>query len=103
MRPLPAALALFLLPAAAAAQRPDPLVEEIDRRAKAVAPRVVEWRHDIHEHPELSFQEARTAALVAAHLRRIGLEVQEEVGGVHGVVGILRGGKPGPTDRKSHV
>ena len=97
MRPLPAALALVLLPAAAAAQRPDPLVEEIDRRAKAVAPRVIEWRHDIHEHPELSFQEARTAALVAAHLRRIGLEVQEEVGGVHGVVGILRGGKPGPT------
>jgi len=88
------ALAL-VLPAAAAAQRPDPMVTEIDRLAKVVAPRVIEWRHDIHQNPELSFQETRTAALVAAHLRRLGLEVQTGVGG-NGVIGILRGGRPGP-------
>jgi amidohydrolase len=68
---------------------------EIDRRAGEIAPRVVAWRRDIHQHPELSFQETRTAALVAQHLRSLGLEVQTGVGG-NGVVGILRGGKPGP-------
>ena len=82
-------------PLAAHAQRPDPLVEEIDKRAREVAPRVIGWRHDIHRNPELSFQETRTAALVAAHLRAIGLEVQTGVGG-NGVVGVLRGGRPGP-------
>lgn len=92
VRPLVLAL---LLPAAARAQRPDALVQEIDRRATAVAPRVIDWRHDIHQHPELSFQETRTAALVAAHLRSLGLEVRTGVGG-NGVVGILRGGRPGP-------
>ena len=96
MRPFVRPLVLALgLPAAAAAQRPDALQQEIDRRATAVAPRVIEWRHDIHQHPELSFQETRTAALVAAHLRALGLEVRTGVGG-NGVVGILRGGRPGP-------
>src|SRR5205814_10254649 len=67
---------------------------EIDRRATEIAPRVIAWREDIHQHPELSFQETRTAALVADHLKRLGLEVKTGVGG-NGVVGILRGGKPG--------
>jgi amidohydrolase len=67
---------------------------EIDRKAAELAPRVVQWRRDIHQHPELSFQETRTAALVAQHLKSLGLEVQTGVGG-NGVVGILRGGKPG--------
>lgn len=58
-------------------------------------PKVVSWRRDIHEHPELSGQETRTAALVAAHLKQLGLEVQTGVGGT-GVVGLLRGGRPGP-------
>ncbi len=85
----------LLAPSSAVAQRPDPLVEEIDKRANAVAPRVIAWRHDIHQNPELSFQETRTAALVADHLRQLGLEVQTGVGG-NGVVGVLRGGRPGP-------
>ena len=68
---------------------------EIDRRTAAVLPKVVAWRRDIHEHPELSGEEVRTAALVAAHLRTLGMEVQTGVGG-HGVVGILRGARPGP-------
>ncbi|MBC7844648.1 MAG: amidohydrolase [Gemmatimonadaceae bacterium] len=69
--------------------------DEIDRRIVAVTPKVVAWRRDIHEHPELSGEEVRTSALVAAHLRALGLEVTTDVGG-HGVIGILRGGKPGP-------
>ena len=84
-----------LLPSLLVAQRTDPLVSEIDRRAKEIAPRVIDWRHDIHQNPELSFQETRTAALVAAHLRSLGLEVRTGVGG-NGVVGVLKGGRPGP-------
>ncbi|WP_396213269.1 M20 family metallopeptidase [Gemmatimonas sp.] len=73
------------------------LQAEIDKRTAAIADKVTAWRHDIHQHPELGYQEKRTAALVAAHLRALGLEVQENVGGIPGVVGILKGGKPGPT------
>jgi amidohydrolase len=73
----------------------DALAKEIDARMIAVMPKVVAWRRDIHEHPELSMQEVRTAALVAAHLKSLGLDVQTGVGKL-GVVGILRGGKPGP-------
>lgn len=71
------------------------LAKLIESRLPAVMPKVVAWRRDIHEHPELSFEEKRTAALVADHLRKLGLEVQAPVGRT-GVVGILRGGKPGP-------
>jgi amidohydrolase len=89
-------LALLLLPAALAAQqRPDALQLDIDRRAAAIVGKLTAWRHDIHQHPELSFQEVRTAKLVADHLRSLGLEVRTNVGG-NGVVGILRGGRPGP-------
>jgi amidohydrolase len=70
------------------------LQQELDRQAAAVNSKVVAWRRDIHEHPELSGEEVRTAALVAAHLRALGLEVRTGVGG-HGVVGVLRGGRPG--------
>ena len=58
-------------------------------------PKVIAWRRDIHEHPELGNEETRTAALVAAHLKKLGLDVQTGVGRT-GVVGLLRGGKPGP-------
>lgn len=73
------------------------LAAEIDRRTSAIADKITAWRHDIHQHPELGYQEKRTAALVAAHLKALGLEVQENVGGIPGVVGVLKGGKPGPT------
>jgi metal-dependent amidase/aminoacylase/carboxypeptidase family protein len=62
-----------------------------------VAAKEADWiaiRRDIHRHPEASGAEQRTAALVAERLRAIGLEVKTGVGG-HGVVGLLRGGKPG--------
>jgi len=67
----------------------------IDDAVKSVNADVVRWRRDFHEHPELSNEEVRTAGVVAAQLRALGLEVKEHVGGT-GVVGVLRGGKPGP-------
>lgn len=54
-----------------------------------------ETYRDLHEHPELSFQEHRTAGIVAGHLRRLGLAVHEGIGGT-GVVGVLENGG-GPT------
>jgi amidohydrolase len=80
-------------PAASPAQ--GPLAAELDRRAAEVAAQVVAWRRDIHEHPELGNREFRTAALVAAHLRALGMEVRTEVAHT-GVVGVLRGGRQGP-------
>ncbi|MCZ6673595.1 MAG: amidohydrolase [Verrucomicrobia bacterium] len=71
------------------------LSERVDKLADAVEDKVIEWRHDLHQHPELSNQEFRTAAKVANHLKSLGYEVQTEVA-VTGVVGVLKGGKPGP-------
>jgi amidohydrolase len=85
----------LMLAAPLAAQNAQALRDAIDVQSARVESSVIAWRHDIHQHPELSFQETRTAALVAAHLRSLGLEVQTGVGG-NGVVGILRGGRPGP-------
>lgn len=85
------ALAAITSPAWAQTSR---LYAELDRRVTEVNPKVVTWRRDIHEHPELGLQETRTAALVAAHLRGLGMEVRTGVGGT-GVIGVLRGGKPG--------
>ncbi|MFO0229586.1 amidohydrolase [Gemmatimonas sp.] len=90
-----AAVALVISPAAAQSAAPSELAKLIESRLPAVMPKVVAWRRDIHQHPELSFEEKRTAALVADHLRKLGLEVQAPVGRT-GVVGILRGGRPGP-------
>ncbi|HVR44544.1 MAG TPA: amidohydrolase [Thermoanaerobaculia bacterium] len=70
-------------------------LEETARRAAAVEAKVVEWRRDIHRNPELSKREVRTAALVAEHLRSLGIEVRTGVGGT-GVVGLLRGAKAEP-------
>ena len=61
-----------------------------------VEPKVIEWRHDLHRHPELSNREFRTAGIVAEHLRRLGFD-EVRTGVAHtGVVGTLVGGKPGP-------
>jgi len=57
---------------------------------------VVAIRRDLHEHPELGFEETRTAAIVAERLRRLGYDVHEGIA-VTGVVGVLEGGKPGKT------
>ncbi|MBS9523963.1 amidohydrolase [Litoribacter alkaliphilus] len=68
----------------------------VDEKTSSIEDQVIEWRRDFHQHPELGNQETRTAKIVADHLRSLGMEVQEEVA-VTGVVGILKGGKPGPT------
>lgn len=67
----------------------------IDNAADKIEQKVIAWRHDIHQNPELGNQEVRTAALVAKHLESLGIEVQTGVAKT-GVIGILKGGKPGP-------
>ena len=68
--------------------------DTIDRLAAQVDAKVVAWREDIHQDPELSNREFRTSKLVADHLRALGLEVRTGIAHT-GVIGILRGGKPG--------
>lgn len=67
------------------------LPADIQPKIDAVMPKVVTWRRDFHQHPELSNQEFRTAGIIADHLRALGMEVQTEVAHT-GVVGTLRGG-----------
>ena len=75
---------------------PAAVLRDLAGRVTAVTPKVVAWRRDLHAHPELGGSEVRTAGVVAAHLRSLGLEVKTDVGGAHGVIAILRGGRPGP-------
>jgi amidohydrolase len=69
---------------------------QLDAAAKAIEPKTIEWRRDFHAHPELSNREVRTAEQIAKHLRGLGIEVKTGVG-VTGVVGLLRGARPGRT------
>ncbi|WP_424501604.1 amidohydrolase, partial [Robiginitalea sp.] len=69
--------------------------EAVSKKADQIEQKVIDWRHDIHQNPELGNREVRTAALVAEHLESLGIDVQTKVG-VTGVVGILKGDKPGP-------
>lgn len=62
---------------------------------KPLLPQITTWRRDLHQHPELSNREVRTSAFVAAQLKKFGLEVRTGIAHT-GVVGILKGGKPGP-------
>lgn len=71
------------------------LKTEVGKRADALTEKVINWRRDFHEHPELGNQEKRTAAIIAKHLQDLGIEVKTGVAKT-GVVGILKGGKPGP-------
>jgi len=88
--------ALIACAPAARAQTSGPdLEQEIRQRAAQIEDKLIAWRRDIHEHPELGEQEIRTAGLVAEHLRRLGLEVRTGVANT-GVVALLKGGKPGP-------
>jgi amidohydrolase len=67
---------------------------QVETRVASVESKVIAWRRDLHEHPELGNRETRTAGIVAEHLRKLGLEVRTGVG-VTGVVGVLKGGRPG--------
>lgn len=89
-----AILGLGLLAAPGMAQNTK-LLAKADNLADKVEPQVVEWRRHFHEHPELSNRETETAARIAAELKKMGIEVETGVAKT-GVVGILKGGKPGP-------
>jgi amidohydrolase len=67
----------------------------ISQKASQIEQKVIAWRHDIHQNPELGNREFRTAALVTKHLQSLGIATTTNVG-VSGVVGILKGDKPGP-------
>ena len=95
MRILRALAPVCLALPASAQSAPSRTARQVDALLPQVMPRVVEWRRDIHQHPELSNREVRTAKLVADELTRLGLEVRTGVAHT-GVVGLLRGGKPGP-------
>jgi amidohydrolase len=87
------AVGLTLVAGHVAAQVP---LSRVEAAVDAETTRVVAWRRDLHANPELGFSETRTATLVAEHLRGLGLEVRTGVGRT-GVVGVLRGGRPGRT------
>jgi len=66
----------------------------LEKDIAAIESKVIEWRHDIHQNPELSNREFKTAEKIAEHLKSLGIEVQTGVAHT-GVVGILKGNKPG--------
>jgi len=90
----------FLLPAlivlsVSAFSQNDLLRNKINQSADKIEQKVIAWRRDFHEHPELGNHEIRTASIIAKHLQSLGIEVKTGVAHT-GVVGILKGGKPGP-------
>jgi amidohydrolase len=102
LRPLRLCLGLASIGAAALAGAapsrpgaPSALSAELDRRAAAVEPDLITWRRYLHQHPELSNREEKTAAYVAERLRSFGLEPKTGVAR-NGVVALIEGGRPGP-------
>lgn len=95
IRKLLAASAAVCALSAAATAHAAPSDEAVAAKVEAIYPKVVAWRRDIHEHPELGNREVRTSKLVADHLKSLGFEVRTGIAKT-GVIGILRGGKPGP-------
>lgn len=67
---------------------------KLDKDYEAIEGKVIEWRRDIHQNPELGNREFKTAEKIAKHLKSLGIEVQTEVAHT-GVVGILKGDMPG--------
>ncbi len=87
-------LGLSLLSCSAYAQN-TALKAEVSKKADALQSKVIAWRRDFHEHPELGNHEVRTSGIIADYLKSLGLEVQTGIAKT-GVVGILKGNKPGP-------
>jgi len=85
---------LFTYSIFAAAQNSD-LKTKVAQKAASLESKVITWRRDFHQNPELGNREFKTAEKIAVHLRSLGIEVQTGVAKT-GVVGILKGGKPGP-------
>lgn len=78
------------------AARADITPAELDAAARTVAPKVIEWRRDLHQHPELGNREVRTSGVVIKRLKALGIEVKTGIA-LTGVAGLLRGALPGPT------
>ena len=98
MRSLFFALLLALLQSPLSAQTSpasNPLAADVEKLSAEINPQVVAWRRDFHKNPELGNRETRTAKIIADELRKLGFEVTTGVA-TTGVVGILRGGRPGP-------
>ena len=72
------------------------LKSDLDNQINPLMDKVIEWRHDIHQNPELSNREFRTAKKVEAHLLSLGIKVETKIA-YTGVVGLIEGGLPGPT------
>jgi amidohydrolase len=73
----------------------DAVKKQIALEADAIEKQMIEWRRDFHEHPELGNREFRTAKIIAAHLKSLGLEVKENVAKT-GIIALLKGDKEGP-------
>src|SRR5688500_5365265 len=82
-----------LLATAASAQKTSPAA--IDAAVAKIESKTIAWRRDLHQHPELGNREVRTAKIIADHLRSLGIETKTGVAHT-GVVGVLKGGRPGP-------
>ena len=96
MKKFPIAVALSLFASSiSTAQVSSKILTKMNTMTTEIEPKVIEWRRNIHQFPELSNREFKTAAKVADHLQSLGLEVKTGVA-YTGVVGILKGGKPGP-------
>ncbi|ULT38301.1 amidohydrolase [Niabella defluvii] len=91
MRKIIFSVALLFFVTAAIAQHHTQIIAG---KAQAVQPRLVEWRRHIHQNPELSNREFKTQQYVLQHLKKLG--IQADTLAKTGVVGILKGGKPGP-------
>ncbi len=85
-------IVLTMLTAFASAQ--SPYAAAIEAKSTAIAPKLVEWRRHIHQNPELGNREFKTQEYIAAHLSKLGIEVTKLA--KTGVLGVLKGGKPGP-------
>ncbi len=86
---------LFLYTPSNAQNENAKLKEKVSVAVNNIESKCIDWRRDFHEHPELGNRETRTAGIIAAHLKKLGIQTMEGVGKT-GVVGVLVGGKPGP-------
>ena len=90
-------LTFLVFPGLLSSQNNSAVKKQIDASASAIEPDVISWRRQLHEHPELSNSEYKTADMVAAHLRSLAFDEVRTGVAKTGVVGVLRGGKPGKT------
>ncbi len=88
-------LCLLFASCMAMAQVNPKLQAKLDQQAKEIEPKLIEWRRELHQSPELSNREFKTGARIAEFLKSLGIEVQYPVAKT-GVVGILKGAQPGP-------